>query len=312
MELGFGLYKYRDDADKLLTAYLQQGGDLIDAASNYSKGEAHALIAKNNQVKARADKLKIWSKIGFARCAATLKKRIDAGLIEASEVVENHALNARLVRHQIAETCAELEGINLDAIYLHNPERQFGRLSKKEFWSLMAECISELEIACAAGLIRRWGISTWHGLENHTGKSPPFSIGEWETTARNVAGNSHHFELVQMPLNLSRVGVIANFVQKGLGPIQEAVHFGKVLIGSSPMAGGALPPVLNNEFTELFGRTVSPGQACLLFLAAIPEISICLISPRNIRQLNDSLTATRLSAPDREALSRLIHFLVDS
>jgi aryl-alcohol dehydrogenase-like predicted oxidoreductase len=311
MEIGFGLYRFREGNSDLLTKFIRRGGRILDAAPNYSRGDAHALIAKCDGVRAEAKKLTVWSKIGYQRTAATLKKQIEAGIIGPHEIVENHALNPRLIRCQLRETKAELLGIELDAVYLHNPERQLLRLPRKEFWMLMAECVRELEEACNVGNIRRWGISVWDGLDVMTGnKRAAFSISEWENMARDVVGLSHHFELVQMPLNLARTGALSELVHKDSGVIKEAAILGKILVASSPMHGGALPPVLDNQFTELFGPAVSPGQACLLMLASVPNISACLISPRNEEQLNDSLAALQSPVLNRESLCRLLHLLI--
>jgi aryl-alcohol dehydrogenase-like predicted oxidoreductase len=312
MDLGLGMYRFREDADKLLGTYLQRGGKILDAAPNYSKGEAQTMIAHNHEAKAKPDNLCVWDKVGFQRTADTLNKRILSGIVSQSELVANHALNPKVIRHQFDETRQELQGIKLDAMYLHNPERQLSRLSKKEFWALMTECVREMEKACSDGLIQRWGISVWEGFDMVRGNIAAFSISEWESVARNVAGASHHFHLVQLPLNLGRIKPIADFVEHDSGVIREAVTFGKVLVASSPMHGGALPPVLSKEFTQMFGCEISPGQACLLFLASIPAISVCLISPRNMDQLNDSLAVPGLPPLNRESLCRLVRFLIGS
>lgn len=312
MELGLGLYRFRENADKLIEVFLRQGGKILDAAPNYSNGEALALISGNQQAKQNSGNLRVWSKVGFPRCSATLSRRISSGIIAKSELVENHALSPRLIRCQLNEIRDALGNINLDAMYLHNPERQLLRLSRKEFWILMADCVREIEQACVDGLIRHWGISVWNGFDVERGGAKSFSLSEWESLVRNTVGDSHHFRLVQMPLSLSRIGTIADFVQNGSGVIKEAVTFGKILVASSPMHGGALPPVLNREFTEVFGREVSPGQACLLFLGSIPAISACLISPSDSGQLIDSLAATEIPPLSREALCRLTALLIES
>jgi aryl-alcohol dehydrogenase-like predicted oxidoreductase len=312
MHLGFGLYRFREGADRLLTEYIRQGGRILDAAPNYSNGNAHSLIANNSEANLHIDDLNIWSKVGFAPCRAALQKRLEHGIVDRSELVDNHALSPRLIRYQIAETRTELNNLKLDAVYLHNPERQFQRLSHKQFWTLMVECIEELEKACAEGGLRRWGISTWDGFNPRTQDAARFTISEWEMAAQKVSGNLHHFQLVQTPLNLANVATVSDFVENQSGPIQEALNYGKMLVASSPMHGGELPPVLNNEFTELFGPDVSPGQACLLFLTGIPNISACLISPRTMEQLKDSLDVLIMPAPKWDDFCRVIHLLIGS
>jgi aryl-alcohol dehydrogenase-like predicted oxidoreductase len=310
MELGLGLYRFRQEGEHLIEKYLEQHGRIFDAAPNYFNGNAHALIAQSNQVAARCDDIKIWSKVGFPRCPDSRNNQINAGIVTPDEIVGNHALNPKLVRHQIAETRNELQNLKLHAVYLHNPEQQLLRLSRQKFWDLMTECVWELEGACADGIIQQWGISTWAGLGSQNGTSPPFSIDDWEVIARKVAGPANHFGLVQMPLSLARVQVLADFVQCGTGVIQDANRLGKMLVASSPMSGGALPPALNQEFRDVFGCKISSGQACILFLAAIPHISVCLISPRTINQLIDSMATAHMPALDRGALCRVVHLLI--
>ncbi len=103
---------------------------------------------------------------------------------------------------------------------------------------------------------------------------------------------------------------VVDYVQKGSGVIQDVCTLGKCLVASSPMSGGALPPALSKEFTELFGTGVSPGQACLLFLASIPGVTNCLISPRSEEQLNDSLAALSMTTLSRQSLCNLLACLV--
>jgi aryl-alcohol dehydrogenase-like predicted oxidoreductase len=232
MELGFGLYRFREGGDSLLRTYLQRGGKIVDGAPNYFNGQAHALIANSSEAKASMQQLCVWSKVGFHGTHA-LQRKIAAGVIDKDDVVENHALTPKLIRAQLDETRVELTGMQLDALYLHNPERQLLRLGQNQFWSLMSECVDELEEACAKGQIRRWGISVWDGFRGAQ-ESSSFLLSEWESTATSVAGNSHNFSLVQVPLSLGCAAPIADLLNNQRGVIHEATCLHKVLVASSP------------------------------------------------------------------------------
>ena len=307
MELGLGFYRFRDEGDNLLTDFIKAGGTIVDAAPNYSNGKAHDLIGSNRSA---SDALTVWSKVGFPSSKDIIRSRIAQQIVSEHEFVGDHALNPAIIRAELYLSSAAHPKIPIDALSLHNPELQFERLTKRLFWDLMKHCIEELELACVKGSIRRWGISVWEGLFGASTKKPRFSVEEWEEAACNVAGPHHHFELVQMPLSLARVNVIAPFLQRNTGPIAACVSLNKKIVASSPMSGGALPKVLEAEFTEVFGKSVTPGQACILFLASLGCVFATLVSPRTKEQLLDVMQVRREPGIERGALCRLVELLI--
>ncbi len=113
-------------------------------------------------------------------------------------------------RHQRSERADQLDrsrrnlGLDtLDIYYLHNPETQLGEVDRALFLRRIRETFVWLERAVAEEKIRHYGTATWNGYRQPSGAQDYLSLSELAAVAREVAGDRHHFRVIQLPFNLA-------------------------------------------------------------------------------------------------------------
>jgi aryl-alcohol dehydrogenase-like predicted oxidoreductase len=102
---------------------------------------------------------------------------------------------------QIARSRDNLGVETIDVYYLHNPETQLDEVSPSTFAARMRDAFAALERACADNRIACYGTATWSGYRVPPDQPGHLDLFALEQLARDVAGDAHHFRVVQLPLN---------------------------------------------------------------------------------------------------------------
>jgi aryl-alcohol dehydrogenase-like predicted oxidoreductase len=96
-----------------------------------------------------------------------------------------------------------------------------------------------LESAVASGLIRAYGAATWNGFRQAPENSDYLSLHEMISTAREIAGDAHHFRFVQLPFNLAMTEALGrpNQVLNGkfVPMVEAAREFDVTVIASASL-----------------------------------------------------------------------------
>src|SRR5438552_3643655 len=136
-------------------------------------------------------------------------------------------MTARYLRDQIDRSRANLGLETLDVYYLHNPETQLDEVERGEFLIRMRAAFEALEEAVSAGSIARYGTATWTGFRADPDAPDYLSLAELVAMARDVGGNDHHFNVIQLPYNLGMTEAFTRANQRvdgGLVPVLQAAR----------------------------------------------------------------------------------------
>ena len=115
----------------------------------------------------------------------------------------SHCMTPRYLEHQLEQS---LRNMNLDCVdvyYVHNPESQLSAVSSDEFWRRLRAAFEFLEQSVAQGKIRNYGVATWNGFRVEPNARGYHSLEQMVEVARDIAGDSHHFRFIQLPVNLA-------------------------------------------------------------------------------------------------------------
>ena len=238
--LGFGGYRIDTDepehAEALKTA-LRTGCNLIDTSTNYMDGDSERLIGsvlgdlvRKNEL-TRAEVI-VVSKIGYVQ-GQNLKR---AEALEKSgkpypEMVRYgegiwHCIHPDFLADQLTLSLDRLGLATLDVCLLHNPEYFLSeakqRAEKKadgpplpvirnEFYRRLQAAFVYLESQVEAGRLGWYGVSS-NTCTAHPDDPEATSVSRMLVTAQSAAetrgSTSHHFRIVQCPMNLYESGAL--------------------------------------------------------------------------------------------------------
>lgn len=292
---------------------LERGVNVLDTASNYrcQRSERAVGQALEEAIAAgtvRRDEVVVCTKGGYvALDGAPPPTRaaydrwlhqtlIDPGVIGAEDLVRGgHALTARFVAHQLAQSRANLCVSTIDLYYLHNPEEQLLALDRERFLARIREVFELLEERASEGEIGGYGCATWAGLLVPPEHRQHLSLVELVAVAREIAGAGHHFRAVQLPVSLSMPEATSAATQalgRGRVPLLEAATaLGLGVVASAPLMQGRLvrdlPPEVGDEFPEC--RT--DAQRALRFVTSLPGVTLALAGMREVAHLRENLDA---------------------
>ena len=219
--LGFGCYrimKGNAGHEAALRAYLARGGNLIDTSANYGDGSSEELVGKVLQGIPR-ERVIVVTKGGYiqGQNMALAQQRDFPDLVEYGPGIW-HCIHPEFLETQIERSCSRLERGYIDVYLLHNPEYFLEDISHRrgltaadhdEFYRRISEAFRFLEDKAAAGVIG------WYGISSNNFGQPAFDPGQDCTTMTSVSrclaqaeavSPSHHFRVVQLPLNLYEPG----------------------------------------------------------------------------------------------------------
>nr|MBA3671708.1 aldo/keto reductase [Gemmatimonadaceae bacterium] len=317
--LGLGTYlgdctdeedaRYRD----IVRAALAAGINVLDTASNYrcQRSERAVGQAVNEAVAAgavRRDELVVCTKGGYvaldgeppasreAYDAWITEHFVEPGIIGREELVRSgHSLAPRFIAHQLDQSLQNLELGAIDVYYLHNPEEQLLAMDRGAFRTRLRETFTLLEERADAGAIGGYGCATWLGLRVGRDHKQHLTLADLVAVAREVAGATHHFRAVQLPISLAMPEAARATIQplgrKQVTLLEAAEALGLGVVASAPIMQGKLAQGLPNEMHELFPGCATDAQRALRFTSSLPGVSVTLAGMRSGAHLNENLGA---------------------
>jgi aryl-alcohol dehydrogenase-like predicted oxidoreductase len=200
--------------------------------------------------------------------------------------------------HQLDQSLRNLQLSAVDVYYLHNPESQFAEVRGEEFYTRLRATFEFLESAVATGKISMYGTATWNGYRVPSNSPELLSLERVVQTAREVAGDQHHFKVVQLPINLAMLEAFTNVNQSLAGRratfLEAATELGVTVMTSgsilqSRLAAG-LPPIIKETFKGL--RT--DAQRAIQFVRSTPGVTTALVGMSNIVHVEENLEVAKL------------------
>jgi aryl-alcohol dehydrogenase-like predicted oxidoreductase len=297
---------------------LAEGVNLIDTASNYrcQRSErivGHTLEAMIAAGGVRRDEVVLCTKGGYValdgqppasreQYETWLDDTLVApGIVHRDDLVRaGHSISPSFLSHQLAQSRTNLRVQSIDLYYLHNPEEQLLGVDRTTFLARLRAAFTLLEERADRGEIGGYGCATWLGFRVGPEHRQHLTLAELVAVAREIAGPTHHFRAVQLPVNLAMPEAARTPTQplgrKLVSLLEAADALGVAVVASAPLMQGRLASGLPAEVRELFPDCATDAQRALRFTSSLPGVSAVLAGMRRPAHLTENLDAWRAPA----------------
>jgi aryl-alcohol dehydrogenase-like predicted oxidoreductase len=320
--VGIGTYLGEDsDADD--AAYtdavrhaVASGINVVDSAINYrcqrsERAIGRALHGALLSGEASRDELVVCTKGGYVPLdgyppstpegyQGYLKREFYARHVMTPEDVVSggHCLAPGFLRDCLARSLANLGVDAVDVYYVHNPEQQLAAVSYDELLERLRAAFTALEECVTAAKIRVYGCATWQGLRVEPGVRGHIALADLVQLAREVAGDAHHFRVVQLPANLAMTEAIRLPTQPlpagRLVPALEAAReLGLTVVASATLMQSQLAANLPPAVRELFPTLRTDAQRAVAFVRSLPGVTTALVGMKQHAHVDENLGAGR-------------------
>jgi aryl-alcohol dehydrogenase-like predicted oxidoreductase len=299
---------------RILTEGIANGVNLLDTAINYrcQRSERAVGIALRNAIddgNAAREEIVVCTKGGYVPLEGAppdSRKQYDdyleheyfaPGTMSRSDLVAGgHCLTPGFLSNQIERSRTNLGVECIDFFYVHNPEHQLDSVDRERFVEVMAEAFAALESEVARGHIGAYGCATWNGFRTFAANRNYLSLKDLVETARRVGGASHHFRIVQLPVNLAMTEAVRSPTQsdsgKNLSILDLAQELGISVVASATLMQAQLTQNLPAAVRTLFPAADTDAQRAISFVRSLP-VAAALVGMRSPGHLSENL----MSAP---------------
>lgn len=320
--LGLGTYlgDCDDSEDARYTsttrAALERGVNLLDTAINYRCQRSERAIGQAVRTSIATGAIKreevvVCTKGGYIPLDRTppatkegYRGFLDSeyygpGVMQPTDVVSGgHCLAPRYLDDQIARSRKNLGLAVIDIYYLHNPEQQLDVLPRPKFLTVMREAFSALEKHVSQGVIGSYGCATWNGLRVPPETRSHLSLEELVAIAHEIAGEDHHFRVVQLPINLAMTEAVRAPTQR-VGndrvPLLEAAsRLGISVVGSATLMQSQLTRALPQQVHFAFPGFETDARRAIAFSQSLPVVA-ALVGMKSLSHLEENLAPPSIS-----------------
>lgn len=327
--IGLGTYLGEEDAatdllyQEAIRAAVTGGCNLIDTAINYRYQLSERVIGTALRQLAgegfAREQVVLCTKGGFIPLDAahpadprTYFSRTfqAAGIASVDDIVAGcHVLTPRYLRHQLDGSLANLGVGSVEVYYIHNPETQLLEITKQRFLERLRAVFEALEGAADEGKLRVYGVATWDGFRVPAARQDHLELAEMVEIAQQLAGDAHHFRVVQLPLNLAMTEALTRPTQTVSGQqmplLQAAEALGITVVASAALFQtnliGRIPPQLSQQFDPL--RT--DAQRCLQFSRSVPGVTATLVGMKRAPHVAENLEVLQVPPLSPEQFAAL-------
>jgi aryl-alcohol dehydrogenase-like predicted oxidoreductase len=316
--LGLGTYLGQPDEATdarymaAIRRYLELGGDLIDTAINYrfqrsERAIGAALADAFDAGDVKRDEVVVCTKGGYlsfdgnwpadpdAWLRATL---IEPGVAQPEEIVDGHCMAPGYLRHQIAQSRANLGLECIDLYYLHNPEAQRAAVGESVFLERLRDAFATLEVAVAHGHIAAYGLATWNAFRANANAADYVSVATILDVARDVAGDRHHLRAIQLPLNFQMLEALGRANQPSangaVSALAAAAEAGLTVLASAPLLQSRLLGRLPEALRARFAPGLTDAQCALQFVRSTPGVTTALAGMSRAGHVEENLALSAL------------------
>jgi aryl-alcohol dehydrogenase-like predicted oxidoreductase len=319
--IGLGTYLgHHDEAtDDLYAGAIKRavslGCNVLDSAINYrcqrsERSIGRALRELFAEGTLRREEIFIATKGGFIPFDGTppgnpvdyfMRTFVHPSIAQPDEIVAGcHCMTPKYLAHQIDQSLSNLGLECLDAYYLHNPETQLQEVSREEFLKRIRAAFAFLEEAVDQGKIRVYGTATWDGYRNNPRSRDHLMLEELLQAAQEIAGNRHHFRILQLPYNLGMPEAYNERTQQvdkaWLSTLTAAEEYGLYVMASASILQGQLSRGLPEALTTAFPGLRTDAQRAIQFVRSTPGMGTALVGMKRVEHIEENL-ATAAVAP---------------
>jgi aryl-alcohol dehydrogenase-like predicted oxidoreductase len=329
--VGIGTYLGRWDAEtdrayaETVRAAVQHGANVIDTAANYrfqrsERSIGAALKQLTEQDGFARDEMIICTKGGYLPFDSEPARDVRAyveetfvrpGIIDFADVAAgSHCMTPAYLRHQVAQSLANMGLQTIDVYYVHNPEAQLSAVSPAEFESRLRAAFEALEAERAAGRIAHYGVATWNGFRVEPGARGYHSLERMVELAREAAGREDHgFRFVQLPFNLAmpEALVAENQTLEGarVSTLEAAQALGVTVVASASIMQGKVARDLPEHIREPLGSLATDAQTAIQFVRSTPGVTTALVGMSRREHVEENLQLARVAPASADDYQRL-------
>lgn len=354
-----GLGTYLGDSDAKTDALYEEafgealsaGCNVVDSAINYrfqrserSIGAALQDLVGSGRV--RREELVVCTKGGFLSFDGEAPRDVrgwfqetfgKTGVATLADVVAGcHCMTPAYLRHQIAQSRANLGLDCLDVYYVHNPESQLDEIPREEFYRRLQSAFGVLEEEVRAGRLQAYGVATWDGFRVDPDAPTHLSLQDVCRAAAAAGGPGHHFRFIQLPFNLSmpEACVLANqtvdapagtsSAPAGTGAggagvsataegapgrpmtvLAAAARLGVAVVASASLLQTRVLQHMPPAMAEYLPGLQTSAQRALQFVRSAPGVTTALVGMKNVSHVEENLRTVKVPPLDPAALARI-------
>jgi aryl-alcohol dehydrogenase-like predicted oxidoreductase len=185
----------------------------------------------------------------------------------------------------------------IDIYYVHNPGQLFSTVSPAEARAQLKAAFAMLEEAASRGEIGGYGVATWDELRVGPDARGHFSLEQAVAIARELAGDSHHFTTVQLPINLAIMEAVRAPTQQLAGQtltvVEACAELGLTVVASASLMQARLTHSLPAALHSLFPAAQTDAQRALAFVRPLPGVTTALVGMKQTSHVDENTGAAR-------------------
>ena len=328
--IGIGTYLGNPDGmtdEKYIAAIkraVELGTNVIDTAANYrfqrSERSIGQALQQLNELGFARDELLICTKGGYLpfdgappRDVRTYVEEtfVAPGIASFGDIVGgSHCMTPAYLQNQLDQSLKNLALECIDVYYIHNPESQVGAVSDEEFYERLRQAFAMLEENIKSGKIRMYGVASWNGFRQAPEFAGKHSLSRMVSLAQEVAGESHGFRFIQLPLNLAMTEALTVPNQRLNGGVavtvlEAAAALGVTVIASASILQGRVAQGLPASIREPLGALATDALTAIQFVRSTPGVTTALIGMSDVKHVEENLQLTHIEPAHREDYARL-------
>jgi aryl-alcohol dehydrogenase-like predicted oxidoreductase len=322
--LGLGTY-LGDDTEEIDRAYesavrraLELGINVVDSAINYRHQRSErcvgaALRALVSEGAIARDQVFLTTKGGIIPFDGAKPANPNAyftetylrpGVLTAADVVAGyHCVTPRYLADQLDRSRANLGVETIDVYYVHSPETQLEKVDRPTFMARMRAAFEFLEGAVQDSKIRWYGTATWNGYRQLETERDYLSLPDLVGLAREVAGERHHFGVIQLPYNLRMTQALTVANQRmgkaSVPVIQAASQLGVYVMTSASILQGQLARDLPAALGQVMEGLRTDAQRALQFVRSTPGVGTALCGMQRVAHVEENAVLVGVPPSDQ-------------
>ena len=326
--IGIGTYLGQPDEDtdrryaEAVTRAVELGVNVIDTAANYRFQRSERSIgAALTDLQTRGfarEELVICTKGGYLPFDSAplrdVRQYVEQNFIETGIATwgdiagGSHCMTPRYLECQLQQSLRNLNLDCVDVYYVHNPESQLAGVSAEEFWRRLRAAFEFLEQSVAAGQMQNYGVATWNGFRVEPNAPGYHSLETMVEIAREVAGDTHHFRFIQLPVNLAMPEALISSNQKvgdeDMSVLEAAERLGITVVASASILQGQVARGLPAALRAGLGSLATDAQTGIQFVRSAPGVTTALVGMSRTAHVEENLELVRIEpAPPAKVMS---------
>jgi aryl-alcohol dehydrogenase-like predicted oxidoreductase len=286
---------------------LELGVNIVDSAVNYrhqrsERSVGAALRGLVGEGALAREEVLLTTKGGFIPFDGAVPANPNAyftetyvrtGVLTPADVVGgSHCMTPRYLADQLDRSRANLGVDTVDVYYVHNPETQLGAVDRPVFMARLRAAFEFLEGAVGDGKIRWYGTATWEGYRRPATARDYLSLPDLVGLAREVAGERHHFGVIQLPFSLAMTEALTLTNQQvgkaALSVLQAAERLGVYVMTSASILQGKLARNLPPALSQVLEGLGTDAQRALQFVRSTPGVGTALCGMRRVAHVEEN------------------------